>query len=291
MADKKELLKAGCATAAGAAAGGITAASIGDIGLAVGGKKKFEEIRIYSPRRCAMRIPLFVPVVLLCGFLVHGCSGSGDNCTPNNRTICKDGVVYWVDSCGNQGDKAGDCDCGCNADFTACKTPCDCEPNCQGKECGPDGCDGTCLPGCSGGDTCNEQTGQCECAPNCTGKECGSDGCGSECPPGCGSGESCSAEGICISTGCGSVPLSVQGTLDTGGANVEFDHVEASFTHKRDIDEYEDGCIVQVDVSLMNSTGCQLHVVAGNRYNGDGALVVQSFEFSADSFCPNLMVS
>jgi len=31
-----------------------------------------------------------------------GCgSGGSDNCTPNARTICKNGAAYWVDSCGN----------------------------------------------------------------------------------------------------------------------------------------------------------------------------------------------
>ncbi len=54
-----------------------------------------------------------------------------------------------------------------------------CTPECEGKECGPDGCDGSCGT-CEVG-TCNETTGQCECTPDCTGKECGDDGCGGSC--------------------------------------------------------------------------------------------------------------
>ena len=54
-----------------------------------------------------------------------------------------------------------------------------CKPECEGKECGPDGCGGRCgeCPGvdagCSGG--------LCICNADCLGKECGSDGCGGTC--------------------------------------------------------------------------------------------------------------
>ena len=128
-----------------------------------------------------MRVLSSVSLALVIAASGCGTGGNGDDCTPNARTVCKDGVVYWVDSCGNQGDKAGDCDCGCNADFTACKTPCDCVTSCGGKECGPNGCGGTCAPGCDAGETCNEVTGLCEggCVPSCTGKCCGDDGCDS----------------------------------------------------------------------------------------------------------------
>ena len=70
--------------------------------------------------------------------------------------------------------------------------PFSCIQDCSGRECGPDGCGGTCAPGCGAGETCNESTGQCEgCTPACAGKECGPDGCGSTCAPGCGAGETC----------------------------------------------------------------------------------------------------
>ncbi len=55
-----------------------------------------------------------------------------------------------------------------------------CTPDCDGKVCGDDGCDGSCGT-CADG-TCNAN-GQCEtiCTPNCDGNECGDDGCGGSC--------------------------------------------------------------------------------------------------------------
>ncbi|MGB0591785.1 MAG: D-alanyl-D-alanine carboxypeptidase family protein [Myxococcota bacterium] len=59
---------------------------------------------------------------------------------------------------------------------------CDCEPDCSGRECGPNGCGGIC------GDCSLIYTpqfgcvdGGCECQPLCSGKECGADGCGGSC--------------------------------------------------------------------------------------------------------------
>lgn len=70
-----------------------------------------------------------------------------------------------------------------------------CYEDCEGRECGSDGCGGTCGS-CGSGYRCNsgtcvEDNGTCE--PDCTSRECGSDGCGGTC------GE-CS-EGICTSDG------------------------------------------------------------------------------------------
>ena len=73
----------------------------------------------------------------------------------------------------------------------------DCIPNCGGKVCGGDGCDGTCGT-CLKGESCED--GQCllddvPCTPACEGLECGEDGCGGSCG-GCAEGHSCTA-GIC----------------------------------------------------------------------------------------------
>jgi hypothetical protein len=75
---------------------------------------------------------------------------------------------------------------------------CGCEPNCEGRECGFDGCEGQCLPGCGDFEFCDEAIGVCQCLPNCTDRVCGPDGCGSTCPPGCGIFGTCVEEtGIC----------------------------------------------------------------------------------------------
>ena len=72
-----------------------------------------------------------------------------------------------------------------------------CIPECDGKECGPDGCGGQCGQ-CSGQDACVD--GACVCQPECDGKACGGDGCGGNCGT-CPAGESCDG-GQCVVT-CG----------------------------------------------------------------------------------------
>lgn len=130
-----------------------------------------------------------VPFVLIS----QGCN----ECKSNEKTICRHGVTYWVDSCGNEESMAGYCVCGCNADFTGCMMPCDCVPSCFGKECGPNGCGGVCEPGCGTGERCNDN-GQCEpCEPDCVNRECGDDGCGGFCGVCNGDTEYCSTDGEC----------------------------------------------------------------------------------------------
>ena len=69
---------------------------------------------------------------------------------------------------------------------------CQCVPNCAGKACGSDGCGGSCGS-CSSGLACNNAN-QCVCSPNCNGKNCGDDGCGGSCG-------SCSGQNVCSNTG------------------------------------------------------------------------------------------
>ena len=71
-----------------------------------------------------------------------------------------------------------------------------CTAQCNGKVCGDDGCGGTCGS-CDQGQSCND-LGQCqdECAPACIDKECGDDGCGGNCGK-CGQEATCNADGQC----------------------------------------------------------------------------------------------
>ena len=84
-----------------------------------------------------------------------------------------------------------------------------CVPDCDGKTCGPNKCDGNCEPGCGTGKICNS-TGNCEvkvgqkdmekyktCIPDCDGKTCGPNKCGGNCEPGCTLGSSCNSTGNC----------------------------------------------------------------------------------------------
>jgi len=75
-----------------------------------------------------------------------------------------------------------------------------CVPQCEGLECGPDGCGGICgfCPYgmfCKGG-VCIEY-----CVPDCTGKECGDDGCNGECGT-CDENEYCAPNFTCVLKGC-----------------------------------------------------------------------------------------
>ena len=81
-----------------------------------------------------------------------------------------------------------------------------CEPQCDGKNCGPNGCIGGSCGRCASGQTCS-WTGICmgaqTCSPNCTGKQCGPDGCNGMCPNECSPGQTCSDNGQCLSgSGC-----------------------------------------------------------------------------------------
>jgi hypothetical protein len=79
-------------------------------------------------------------------------------------------------------------------------TPCSataCTPNCGGKQCGADGCGGTCGT-CGASQTCNASD-QCvaSCLPSCEMKGCGSDGCGGSCGT-CAAGLTCNAGNQCV---------------------------------------------------------------------------------------------
>lgn len=104
------------------------------------------------------------------------------------------------------GKKCGDdgCDghCGlcpadhkCGEDFTCFLH---CEPKCAGKQCGDDGCSGSCGD-CPFGMACVD--GLCACKPKCNNKDCGPDGCGGECGK-CPESTQCSpfgkCEGLCV---------------------------------------------------------------------------------------------
>lgn len=73
-----------------------------------------------------------------------------------------------------------------------------CAPACNGLECGPDGCGGTCGTCPQAAPHCDPQ-GMCQatCNPNCVGRECGDDGCGGSCGTCPAVAPICSAGGSC----------------------------------------------------------------------------------------------
>ena len=111
-----------------------------------------------------------------------------------------------IEMCGMSPDAScvsGAMDSYCASSFYACLEGSTCTPECyEGeKECGSDGCGGSCGS-CPSGKTCNSE-GFCEtgsCTPNCSGKVCGSDGCGSTCGS-CPTGQNCNSSGQCETAG------------------------------------------------------------------------------------------
>ncbi len=126
-------------------------------------------------------------------------------CDGTSQVFCEEKVLVVVD-CAGQGLVCGwkeslgwyDCVLKQSADPSGehhLWCPDTCEPLCEGKECGPDGCGGVCGS-CTGGESC--QNGQCKplCEPQCEGRSCGDDGCGDLCGE-CEPGLVCEA-GLCI---------------------------------------------------------------------------------------------
>ena len=82
----------------------------------------------------------------------------------------------------------------CSADLDACLGAC--VPDCSQKDCGDDGCGGSCGS-CPPGVACIN--GECPCFADCGGKDCGSDGCGGDCGD-CEKGSLCNDDtGLCDS--------------------------------------------------------------------------------------------
>ncbi len=148
----------------------------------------------------------------LCGD--DGCGGECGECHENADCVddsCQCKYAYCAESAGVE-EGGGCCDSGqvCNLEDMCCW------PDCDGKECGEDGCGGSCgecddgklctedgacgceYEGCDGA-CCEEGEGCIDgvcCQPDCEGKECGDDGCGQSCGD-CLELYACSDEGLC----------------------------------------------------------------------------------------------
>jgi hypothetical protein len=110
------------------------------------------------------------------------CKADGQTCR-TSRSCC--GTTGNNGLCVGGGSKLG---------FGIC-----CTPNCTGKDCGDDGCGGSCGT-CTSPAVC-EASGTC-CTPNCGSNTCGPfDGCGGSCGT-CPAGEIC-LRGCIFGDGCG----------------------------------------------------------------------------------------
>lgn len=110
---------------------------------------------------------------------------------------------------------------------------CECVPYCLGKQCGPDGCGGSCGE-CEGQDFCNQF--QCVCEPDCATTECGDDGCGGscgQCPPVVFTGDINGSGGVSVSDlQCLILAVNApMGELPTCMENAEFGDVNCDGSH------------------------------------------------------------
>lgn len=131
-------------------------------------------------------------------------------CVPAAEVFCSGGIDEDVDSvtdCGDSDCGGKQCGVGANNTIKTCNPAgaCvdgPCVPACAGKVCGPDGCGGSCAPGCQAGNQCNN-VGQCvpACVPNCAGKQCGDNGCGVPCGA-CAAGQVCNNANQCVAPPC-----------------------------------------------------------------------------------------
>ncbi len=101
--------------------------------------------------------------------------------------------------CGDR--ECGDDGCGGSCGECPDGAPCEdgvcaCVPSCVDRQCGDDGCGGSCGE-CPPGFDCDD--GVCVCEPQCAGKDCGPDGCGGSCGE-CDPYSTCDAQGVCAST-------------------------------------------------------------------------------------------
>ncbi|MBW2702771.1 MAG: hypothetical protein JRF33_18270 [Deltaproteobacteria bacterium] len=139
------------------------------------------------------RLGFFSTVALLSlAVAVAGCPSSAQKiCIPQDIE-CEGGDVVICNAEGTEWTLSEACDDSC-VDGTCVI---DCTPDCDGKDCGDDGCGGSCgtCPGAL--DKCIE--GACVCQLDCTGKDCGDDGCGGSCGT-CGLENTyCGSEQLCL---------------------------------------------------------------------------------------------
>lgn len=137
-----------------------------------------------------------------------GCQGTCGSC--GEHLECQAGQCVAVPWCGDticNHDLLENCDtCTIDCACTACGETCEqgtCTfTACAGRQCGADGCGGSCGSCAGPQDECIG--GACACKPACEGRQCGDDGCGGSCG-GCASDQAC-LSGVCITNGFVVIP-------------------------------------------------------------------------------------
>ncbi|MGB0588689.1 MAG: lamin tail domain-containing protein [Myxococcota bacterium] len=171
--------------------------------------------------------------------------------------------VFGTYECGASGDCTPDCEgrqCGSDGCFGTCgECPnssicddagqCECIPSCDGKVCGDDGCGGDCGS-CPSGLGC-DAVGQCTCVTNCEGKICGDDGCGGSCGQ-CDNGTGCTIEGDACVPGACSITIDV--STNEFGEELSWEIIDGNDDVVASGDGYGDNEIVSTAFLLDNGS-------------------------------------
>jgi len=81
--------------------------------------------------------------------------------------------------------------------------------------------------------------------------------------------------------------LAIGGAFETDVSSVVFDYADVEIHHKRDVDEFEDGCVNDMFITLAAGDGCLLQVHAQGLLTPQSRLLINEVGFMADSQCPN----
>ena len=200
-----------------------------------------------------------------------GTDTAGTDTTGTDTTVKPDGETPET-ACTPDCDGKVCGDDGCEGTCGACAGTCSddqsecivCEPACDGKACGDDGCGGSCGS-CTGTDTCN--AGVCEpCVPACDGKVCGDDGCEGSCGT-CGANEVCNAtqtacEGVSFGKASHFNALYIPGTADEAYAGADFTNIGGSV------------CLdINGDGTIDNGLGALLGTLQGFGVDANGEIL------------------
>jgi hypothetical protein len=180
-----------------------------------------------------------------------------------------------------------------------------CKPNCDGRNCGEDGCGGVCGECVSETPFCEEGVCSADCVSDAGCTEPGLSSCLDESflhtclqvVTGCyqwGEVVACEEGHTCTNGGCSSGEPNCGESLPVANGMIKCDIADMDFTgeevsiklhHKLDIDEWEDGCISRytIDLSKMG-LGCDFHLEMTT--DTDGELLAVDAALYADSFCP-----
>jgi hypothetical protein len=113
-------------------------------------------------------------------------------CEPDAGGACEPDCDRRV--CGDDGcgGVCGMCQAGAACSSTGI---CSCAAGCGPRTCGNDACGGSCGT-CADDEICDDGTCQRICTPDCAGRQCGDDGCGGSCGS-CREDRACNEEGRC----------------------------------------------------------------------------------------------